>query len=52
MSSKLLKELSRLNEFVRSLEDFAAKNDISIRDDRIYVAAKAQRDLLREMVKI
>ena len=46
----MLERLKWLNEFIRSLEDFSKECDIDVESDKIYIAAKAQRKMLRNLI--
>lgn len=46
----LLRRIKSLNEFIRELEDFSKTCNIKVDDEKIYIAACAQRKILRELV--
>jgi len=46
----MLDRMKWLNEFIRGLEDFAVKCHIDIANDKIYIAAIAQRQVLRDII--
>lgn len=46
----LLKRIKSLSEFIREMEDFSKSCNIKIEEEKIYIAACAQRKILRELV--
>lgn len=50
IKSEILIRLQSLSDFIRNLEDFAKVNEIEFRDEKIYIAACAQRRALRELI--
>lgn len=46
----LLRRIKSLNEFIREMEDFSKTCNIKVDDEKIYIAACAQRKILRELV--
>jgi hypothetical protein len=42
--------LKWLNEFIRSLEDFGSSCKIDVKSDKVYVAAVAQKKILRDLI--
>lgn len=47
----IIKKFRTLNEFIRGLEDFANANNISIENDKVYLVACGQRDMLKELIE-
>ena len=47
---KILTKLNTLNEFIRSLEEFSKKSGIDVKRERIYIAATAQKSILRDVI--
>jgi hypothetical protein len=47
----ILERLKWLNQFIRSLEDFGDQYRINVADDKIYITANAQRNMLRELLE-
>ena len=46
----LLKRIKTLSEFIREMEDFSKSCNINIEEEKIYIAACAQRKILRELI--
>lgn len=50
LEKQVLKKFKALNEFIRELQDFAKKTEIDVENERIYLAACAQRNVLRDLL--
>ena len=46
----LLKRVKTLNEFIREMEDFGKACNVDVEDEKLYIAACAQRKILRELI--
>lgn len=52
LKKSILLRLKSLNVFIREMENFAASCEIDIQKDNLYIAACAQRKLLRELLDL
>ncbi len=52
LKKAILLRLKSLNSFIRDMEDFSNQYGIDISGDKLYLAACAQRKLLRELLDI
>jgi hypothetical protein len=52
LKKSILLRLKSLNTFIREMENFANLYGINIQDESLYVAACAQRKLLRELLDL
>ena len=52
LKKSILLRLKSLNTFIREMENFASLYGINIQDESLYVAACAQRKLLREILGV
>ena len=52
LKKSILFRLKSLNTFIREMENFAGLYGINIQEESLYVAACAQRKLLRELLDL
>lgn len=52
LKKAILLRLKSLNTFIREMENFANSNNMDITNENLYIAACAQRKLLRELLNI
>jgi hypothetical protein len=52
LKSEMLLRLRSLNTFIRDMENFAETNNINIKDEKLYIAVCAQRQMLRDILKL
>ena len=52
LKTQMLARLRFLTDFIRDLEDFAKDCDINVKEEKLYIAACAQRKMLRGLIQI
>lgn len=52
LKSSILLRLKSLNTFIREMENFANTYGIDLQNENMYIAACAQRKLLRELLDL